>query len=127
MATIRSIMTRDPVTVRAETPLREAVELLIKHGITGLPVVDDQQRIVGVLSEKDLLKAFHEDARRVDALMTRDPASISVDAELVDVFDILMAHNFRRILVHDDGKLVGLISRADLMPVVLESLLDRIG
>lgn len=98
----------------------------MNHGITGLPVVDADRRIVGVLSEKDLMRAFYEDAQSVQALMTREPATVRVDAELVDVFDILMAHNFRRLLAEEGGKLVGLVSRADLMPVVLDALLNRL-
>jgi CBS domain-containing protein len=126
MATIRSIMTKDVITVQPTTSLRDAVKLLIEHGITGLPVVDDAGHIQGVLSEKDLLKAFYEDAKTVDALMTKDPETVDAESELVEVFDILMTNSFRRILVHQDGKLVGLVSRADLMPVVLEALLERV-
>ena len=127
MATIEAIMTKDVVTVRPTTTLSEAVELLMEHGITGLPVVDEEGKVKGVLSEKDLLRAFYEKAETVDALMTKEPSMVSVDDELVEVFDILMSHSFRRILVHKDGVLVGLISRADLMPVVLEALLERVG
>ena len=126
MSSIRSIMTTEIVTVQPKTPLRDAVRLLIGRDITGLPVVDEAGTIKGVLSEKDLLQAFYENAKTVDALMTKNPESVAVDAELVEVFDLLMTNSFRRILVHEDGKLVGLISRADLMPVVLEALLDRL-
>ncbi|HMR06753.1 MAG TPA: CBS domain-containing protein [Polyangiaceae bacterium] len=126
MATIRSIMTKDLITVQPTTALGDAVKLLIEHGITGLPVVDGAGHIAGVLSEKDLLKAFYEDAKTVDALMTKDPETVGVDSELVEVFDILMTNSFRRILVHENGKLVGLVSRSDLMPVVLEALLERV-
>ncbi len=119
-------MTTEIVTVQPKTPLRDAVRLLIERDITGLPVVDGAGTIQGVLSEKDLLQAFYENAKTVDALMTKNPESVAVDAELVEVFDLLMTNSFRRILVHEEGKLVGLISRADLMPVVLEALLDRL-
>ena len=125
MPTLESIMSKDLVTVLPSTSLRDAVELLIERGITGLPVVDEEGRIKGVLSEKDLLKAFYEDAQTVGALMTKNPESVPVTAELVEVFDILMTRSFRRILIHDQGKLVGLVSRADLMPVVMEALLER--
>jgi CBS domain-containing protein len=117
-------MTTEVISVRPSTSLTEAVELLIEHGITGLPVVDDEGNIAGVLSEKDLMRAFYEDAKDVGSLMTRAPETIAVDAEVVDVFDSLMTHNFRRLLVEENGKLVGLVSRADLMPVVLEALLE---
>ncbi|HMR78535.1 MAG TPA: CBS domain-containing protein [Polyangiaceae bacterium] len=119
-------MTKDLITVQPTTALGDAVKLLIEHGITGLPVVDGAGHIAGVLSEKDLLKAFYEDAKTVDALMTKDPETVGVDSELVEVFDILMTNSFRRILVHENGKLVGLVSRSDLMPVVLEALLERV-
>lgn len=118
-------MKSDLITVEPKTPVRDAIGLLIEHGISGLPVVDDQKRIVGVLSEKDVLKVFYEGEQEVGALMTADPESVSVDDALVDVIDMLMANNFRRVLVHDRGKLVGLVSRADLMPALLEGLLER--
>jgi CBS domain-containing protein len=126
MTTIREIMQSQPITVRPESQLRLALELLIDHGISGLPVVDADDKIVGVLSEKDLLKVFYEDhAETVEAVMTPDPIAISVDAPLVDVFDCLMTYDFRRVLVHEHGKLAGLISRADLMPTILAALLER--
>ena len=125
MPTIREIMQSDLITVEPKTPVRDAISLLIEHGISGLPVVDDQKRIVGVLSEKDILKVFYEGEQEVGALMTADPECVSVDDPLVDVIDMLMANNFRRVLVHEQGKLVGLVSRADLMPALFEGLLER--
>jgi CBS domain-containing protein len=125
MPTIREVMKTDLITIQPDAPVADALRLLIDHGISGLPVVDADGAIVGVLSEKDLLKVFYEKDLTVGGLMTRDPETISVDADLVEVFDSLMAANFRRVLIHDGGKLVGLISRADLMPALLESLLAR--
>jgi CBS domain-containing protein len=126
MPTIREIMKSEPITVRPESPVKLALELLIHHGISGLPVVDADDKIVGVLSEKDLLKVFYENhSETVESVMTRDPIAVSIDAPLVDVLDCLMAYDFRRVLVHEHGKLAGLISRADLMPTILEALLER--
>lgn len=126
MKTIRDVMQPDPIQIRRDEALHRVLELLIENQISGLPVVDDAGRLVGVLSEKDLLKIFSEpDAETVASLMSCDPVSISVDSELVDVVDTLMANDFRRVFIHDDGKLVGLISRSDLMPALLEALLER--
>ena len=61
----------------------------------------------------------------VAALMSADPVSFPVDGPLVDVIDSLMANDFRRVFVHDEHKLVGLISRSDLMPAILDALLDQ--
>lgn len=125
MATIRSLMTSKVISVQPDTSIAEALRLLIDHRISGLPVVDENMKIVGILSEKDVLKVFYEDVESVGSLMTQRPTTLSVDAPLVDAFDTLMANDFRRVLIHEKGKLVGLISRADLMPVLLEALLER--
>ena len=126
MGTIREIMQSKPIKVRPDSSVQLALELLIDHGISGLPVVDADDKIVGVLSEKDLLKLFYENhTQTVESVMTRDPIAISIDAPLVDVLDCLMAYDFRRVLIHEHGKLVGLISRADLMPTILGALLER--
>jgi CBS domain-containing protein len=124
--TIRDVMQDRPITVKPEMPLHTAVELLIEHNISGLPVVDDEGLIVGVLADRDLVSVFYKpEADTVESVMTRNPETISVDAPLVDVFDYLMSNDFRRVLIHDRKKLVGLVSRADIMPPLLDVLLDR--
>ena len=126
MKTIRDVMQPDPIKIRPDANLRGVLELLIQNQISGLPVVDEAGRLVGVLSEKDLLKLFYElDTHSVESLMSRDPVSIPVEGPLVDVVDSLMANDFRRVFIHEDEKLVGLISRADLMPAILGALLER--
>lgn len=125
MTTIREIMQPDPITVGPESLIKDALEILIENRISGLPVVDPNDAIVGILSEKDLLKAFYEPrAVTVDAIMTREPIMFATNAALVDVVDCLMANDFRRVLIHEDGRLVGLISRADLMPAILAAIGD---
>ena len=118
-------MRKTPITVRPDTPLQEVVKLLVEHQISGLPVVTEDNTIVGALGDWDLLRVFYESDCTVSSVMTPDPEVIAVDAPLVDVFDYLMANKFRRVLIHEDGKLVGLVSRADLMPPLLDALLDR--
>lgn len=126
MASIRSVMKTKLITVLPTDPVRRALELLIEHSISGLPVVEEDGTIVGVLSEKDVLKVFYEDGvGTVADLMTPNPVTVPVDGPLVDVFDTLMARSFRRLLVEEDGKLVGLVSRADLMPTLLDALIER--
>lgn len=128
MASIRSVMKTKLITVLPTDPVRRALELLIEHSISGLPVVEEDGTIVGVLSEKDVLKVFYEDGvGTVADLMTPNPVTVPVDGPLVDVFDTLMARSFRRLLVEEDGKLVGLVSRADLMPTLLDALIERAG
>lgn len=126
MTTIRDVMTPAPIAVGPDHGLKRALELLIEHRISGLPVIDAGGRILGVLSEKDLLKLFSEpSARSVGEVMTPGPVTIDVNGALVEVFDCLMANDFRRVLVEEDGKLAGVISRSDLMPTILSVLAER--
>jgi CBS domain-containing protein len=125
VASIQSLMTTKIYSVTCKTPIADVLALLIKNKISGLPVLDEQGRIIGAISEKDLLKAFYEDDLDVLKLMTPEPSVVSVESPLVEVFDVLMTHDFRRVFVHDEGVLVGLISRSDLMPVIMEALNDR--
>ncbi len=115
------------VSVRPDTPALEAIELLIQHRISGLPVVEADGTIVGVVTEKDVLPLFYENATDVSAIMTPNPQTFPVDGPLVDVVDCLMAKSYRRVLIHEDGKLVGLVSRADLMPAILDALNARLA
>ncbi len=127
MSDIRDIMTHDVIAFPESLPLEDALQSLIDNHISGAPVIDDQQRIVGVLSEADLLTLFWEkDAVSVGDIMTKQPRMFHVDAKVVEVLDCLMSNSFRRVLIHDDEqRCVGLVSRADLMPSVLSNLLER--
>lgn len=126
MKTVRDIVKGPPIVVRVGDSIHRALELLIENQISGLPVVNDAGRLVGVLSEKDLLRVFSEPGPgSVESVMTADPISFSVDAPLIDVVDCLMANDFRRVFIHDHETLVGVVSRADLMPAILEALLER--
>jgi CBS domain-containing protein len=121
-------MQKGPIAIRPESPLNRAVALMIEHGISGLPVVDAEGRIVGALNESDLLKILYEPhATNVASVMTRDPAVVSVRAPLVDLVDQLMASDFRRVLVQEDGKLVGIVTRSQLLPAILERLEEKVA
>ncbi len=128
MAEIRSLMTKDVIAFRESTPIVEALQCLIDNQISGAPVICSDRRIVGVISEADLLSIFWKtNVTTVGEIMTPSPVCMSVDKPLVDVVDCLMSNNFRRVLIHDQQqRLVGLISRADLMPAILDELIGRI-
>ncbi len=126
MTTIRDVMSPDPISVEATCALADALERLLEYKISGLPVVDAANKIVGVLSERDLLRVYAEDdARVVGDLMTREAVSIGIDEPLVEVVDCIMSNDFRRVLIHENGKLAGVVSRADLMPAILDLLRER--
>ena len=118
--TIREVMQTQLSTVRPESLLGPAVTVMIELQVSSLPVVDAEGRIVGALNQKDLLKVFYEpDATTVASVMTTDPIVMSIGAPLIDVVDHLMSSDFRRVLIQEDGRLVGVIVRTHLMPSVL--------
>jgi CBS domain-containing protein len=126
--TIFDVMEGDLVTVLPESPLRPALTLMIENRISSVPVVDSGGRIAGALNEGDLMRVFFEpDTQCVAEVMTREPLTAAIDAPLVDVIDQLMSSNFRRVLIHEDRRLVGVITRSHVMPALLSALDDQVA
>jgi len=126
--TAQSVMRTDLVTVQHDTPVKDAVAQLRHHRISGLPVVDAEGRLVGIVTEKDVMRLLYEEAgslHTVGDLMTPNVRAFHPDDPLGAVCDCLMANHFRRVPIVQDGKLVGLISRADLMDTILEIVAER--
>jgi CBS domain-containing protein len=120
---VQDVMTVGLQTTTLGAPLLEAAEILVAYGITGLPVVDDSTRLLGILSEKDVLRLLDSSpsrAWRVRDVMTPDVVSFNVDDDLFDVCKCLANNSFRRVPVLDRGRLVGIISRADLILYILK-------
>lgn len=120
---VREVMTAGLLTTRPEAPIFEAMSILVAHGITGLPVVDGQMNLVGLVSEKDLLALVPDPGARscrVGDLMSRDLTTFEVDAPVFDVCACLANSNFRRVPIVEGGKLVGLVSRSDLIVFLLK-------
>lgn len=119
MLQARDIMTKDVISVKRETPIYKAVELMAEKNITGIPVVEDDMTLVGILSEKDVLRLFYdkgnEEEKTVDDFMTQPAIFFTEDESLLDVCDCLINNPFRRVPVASKGKLVGIISRKDII------------
>jgi CBS domain-containing protein len=115
------IMKTDLVTLSADANVYEAVDLLIKHRISGAPVIDEDRRLLGVFSEKSVMKVLVEaayeqvPAYRVDALMNPEPRTITEDTLLVTMAQIFLTGPARRLPVLRDGILVGQVSRRDVI------------
>lgn len=125
MLKAKDIMTTDVVSVTKETPIYEAMELLIENEITGMPVVDDEMCLVGVITEKDCLRLFHADEdeknKIVRHFMTQPAVHYNENDSLRTICDFMMINYFRRIPVTDkEGKVVGILSRPDVIKYILE-------
>jgi len=125
MLQLKSIMTIGVITVKADTPIYEALFLLAKNKISGIPVVDDEEQVVGVLSEKDVLKILFDKKLVVDSsvddYMSRDVICFKEEDSAVDVCKFFIRSNIRRVPIVRDSKIVGIVSRADIIPLLLEA------
>ncbi len=121
---VRDYMTKKVRTLRPETPIVDAVDLLVKHAISGAPVVDGENRVVGMLSEKDCLPLLAKGVNHappegtVSEFMAADPAILPPDMDLYYAAGVFMKKIYRRFPVVENGKLVGVISRRDILRAI---------
>ena len=122
MIKARDVMTQSVYTVFPDTPVLHAARLLVEKHVSGLPVVDEERNLLGIISEKDLLELLLDitlENKKVEDVMTRDVISFKPDDSLIWICKFLMHHNIRRVPIADHGKLVGVISRRDIMAQIL--------
>jgi len=122
----KDIMTKEVVVAKTDTPIYEAVRLLRENEITGLPIVEDDMRLVGVLTEKDVLRLFYAEEDEKDKtakdFMTRPAVSYKEDDTLQSICDFMMINYFRRVPVTSKkGKVVGIVSRPDVIDYILRT------
>ena len=149
--TVADAMSRDPIIVRPETPLNEAVQILAERRISGLPVVDDAGQVVGIISETDLMwqqtgvtppayimfldsviflknpTEYERDLHKalgqtVGEVMSRDPITISPDKPLKEAAQLMHDRDVRRLPVLDDqGQVIGILTRGDIVRAMAAS------
>lgn len=123
MLRARDIMKTDVISVGKETPIFEATELMVRNGISGMPVVEDDMTVAGILSEKDAILLFYEgqeaEHKTVSNFMTCPAVTFEEYESLLSVCDFLAKNIFRRVPITSEGKLVGIISIQDVLDGVL--------
>ena len=119
--TARDFMVTDLITVAPEADVLEATRLLLKHRISGAPVVDSQGRYLGVFSEKSSMHVLLDAAygelptRNVRAFMDSEAQTITPETHLLSVAQVFLLTPFRRLPVLEDGRLVGMVARRDVL------------
>ena len=124
MLTASAIMTEKVVTISPESSIQEAIELLLSQGISGLPVVDSEGQLIGIVTEFALLAIAYDETVRNDTVaqhMTTDLFTVEASDPINKVADLCIAHRVRRVPVVSGGRLVGLISRRDVLKALYES------
>ena len=110
---VRDIMTPSVISVAEDAPVREVAQVLDRHRISGVPVTDGDGHMVGLISEFDLIA--RPDARTADEVMTRDVISVMEDTGVDEARFLLVNRRIKRLPVLRGQKLVGIVSRADLV------------
>ncbi|MDI3258632.1 MAG: CBS domain-containing protein [Sinobacteraceae bacterium] len=129
MATLDSVKVRDYMTTKLITftpdmEVMAAVNLLVKHGISGAPVLDKNGKLVGMLSERDCLQIAFIAAQDtcvagpVSQLMSKNVVTVDPDMNLTQLAGMFSSQPYRRYPVVENGKLVGQISRSDVMRAI---------
>ncbi|NIO40680.1 MAG: CBS domain-containing protein [Burkholderiales bacterium] len=135
------VMTTNVVSVGPQTSVRDIARTLLEHRISAVPVIDDAQRIVGIVSEGDLMRRSETETgrpaswwllllsspetraeeyvkahgRRAEEVMTNTVHTVGEDTTLEEVADILERRRIKRVPVVRDGKIAGIVSRANLL------------
>ena len=109
------VMTTRVITVTENQTRQQAARLLSQHRISGLPVVNNENVVVGVVTEYDIIS---KEGQTVGDIMTRGVISVTPDTDLDEVSHLLVHERIKRLPVLDQGKLVGIVSRADLVKEV---------
>jgi CBS domain-containing protein len=151
VADVRDIMDSNPATVHPDTPVEEVIALMRDHELPGVPVVDDEGRCVGMVTEADLvlpddqgdlhlphyinlfggtvflepLGRFEGRLRKAFAstaadMMTRDPDTVAPDTSVKDAARLVHESGHNRLPVVEDGRLVGVVTRLDLLGALAE-------
>jgi CBS-domain-containing membrane protein len=148
MLTARDIMTPDIVTVSTETDVSQAARLLLEKHINGIPVVDSEKRLVGILCKSDLIaqqkkismpslftlfdgfisfsstKNLDKEFKKIAAIkvseaMTPDPVTVSPDTTIEEIATLMVNRGFHTIPVVQDDRLVGVIGKEDVLKTII--------
>jgi CBS domain-containing protein len=143
----KDLMRQPVVTITPEAPISAAIALMLERRLSGLPVVESDGRLVGIVSEGDLLRRVElgtetrrprwleilrgagraaEDfvrshGRKVHEVMTSEPITIDPEASLADIVERMARHGIKRLPVIEKGRVVGMVTRADLLRALADS------
>jgi CBS domain-containing protein len=111
----KEIMTRDIITVAPELPVRKLAMTLVKNQISGAPVAGKNGKIVGIVSEADIVAKKGKD---VKAIMSKKVISVVEDTPVEEIAQLMTKHKIKRLPVMNEGKVVGIVSRADIVSAI---------
>jgi CBS domain-containing protein len=149
----RQIMSHQVITVGVNTAIVDAIKIMLSHHVSGLPMVDPAGKLVGIVSESDLIRraeigterqrerwltflagpdrvAFdfaRAHGQRIGQIMTADPITIREDTPLPQIVEIMEKYSVKRLPVMRENKIVGMVTRADFLPAIVNLVRNTEG
>jgi CBS domain-containing protein len=120
---VRDIMTTNIIATKKDIHLTEVMALLLRNHISGLPVEDDEGNLIGIISEIDLVNSVfsgNADGTTAEEVMSKAVLSFSPDMELAELVQVFSSKRLRRVPIVDKGKVVGIVSRRDILREILK-------
>ncbi len=117
----KDIMSTKIVGIKRDALVKDAIDLLINHSISGLAVFDENENIVGIVSEKDILIAYdflNDIHEPIDDFINTDIISVSPETDVEEISKTLVQRNIKRVPVLSDGQLIGIVSRHDILKAI---------
>ncbi len=114
---VEALMSRNVITIMHDSPLRDAAKVFAERKIRALPVVDNEGRIVGLITTSEIARAFYEGNinAKVGSYMRRDVPTIDREADIYDAMRLMAINKVGRLIVVSGGKPVGIITRTDIL------------
>ena len=130
MIRAKDVMSTNVISVKKDDPIFDAVKLMVGKNISGLPVVEDDMTLTGILSEKDVVDLFYEheqaEGKTVGDYMTNPAVCFEENNALLNICNFLVKNIFRRVPVTSGGRLTGIISIQDILNSVLQLRQEKV-
>lgn len=120
----RDIMTKEVITISAYAPIYELTRLLAERDISGVPVCDEGGKVIGMVSEADLI-AMKNGTRVID-IMNPEVITVGPETPVEEVAALLHMKNIKRVPVFEKDQMVGIISRADIVAAMAKKYMERV-
>jgi CBS domain-containing protein len=111
----RDIMTREVITITPEVSLQDAARVLADYCISGMPVIDDERQMVGIVTEADIIG---KEGETVHDIMTQGVVSVQEQTPVDEIALILTSNRYKRVPVLRDERIIGVVSRADIVRMI---------
>jgi CBS domain-containing protein len=116
----RDIMTRNVYTTSAEASVQEVAQLLSRKNISGVPVLDKDGKMIGIVTEADIIGKVDREGLRAADIMSPEIIAVDEETRVGEIAMLLTEHRIKRVPVVQHGKLVGIVCRADIVHAVAQ-------